>query len=80
MLEIVMPKLGSAPVGVLLSWKVSVGDVVEAGDIVAEIDAEKVTTEVESPARGRVFRLLASIDDEVPVGEPIALLEPMDAI
>ena len=77
-LEIVMPRLGSAPVGTILRWMVGEGDVVDAGDVLAEIDAEKVTMEIESPVHARVTQLLASVDDEVPVGTPIAVLEPLD--
>lgn len=60
--------------GVILEWKVSQGDRVESGDVIAEVESEKVEIEFPSPAAGLVAELLVDVGDEVPVGEPVAVL------
>lgn len=70
-----MPKIGSGESGTVISWQVEVGDAVEAGDLIAEVETEKANVEVEAPAPGRVARFLVAVDREVPVGTVIAELE-----
>ena len=38
--------------GLLLNWLKNVGDTVNAGDVVAEVEADKATVEVEAPGAG----------------------------
>jgi pyruvate dehydrogenase E2 component (dihydrolipoamide acetyltransferase) len=72
---ILMPQAGnSMEEGTLLSWKVKVGDQVAKGDIVAEIETDKATMEVEAEEEGRVALLVAAEGAIVPVKEPILLL------
>jgi pyruvate dehydrogenase E2 component (dihydrolipoamide acetyltransferase) len=75
LIEIRMPKLGSAEVGVVLSWKVEVGARVAKGDILADVETEKATTELESPEHGTIVHLHVPEMEEVPVGTVIAELE-----
>ncbi len=56
--KVVMPELGEGVVeGELLSWRVSVGDVVQEDDILAEVMTDKASLEVPSPFSGEVKEL-----------------------
>ena len=53
--QIEMPQLSSDDEGVTLAtWLVSVGDRVEKGDVIAELETDKATVELESPASGTI--------------------------
>ncbi|HEX7148061.1 MAG TPA: dihydrolipoamide acetyltransferase family protein, partial [Actinomycetota bacterium] len=51
------------------------GDQVRAGEVICEVNSDKVEMEVESPADGTLVRLAAAEGEVVPVGAPIATLE-----
>lgn len=70
-----MPKWGlTMEEGLILEWKVSKGDRVENGDVIAVVESEKVEIEFPSPSAGLVAELLVDVEDEVPVGAPVAVL------
>jgi pyruvate dehydrogenase E2 component (dihydrolipoamide acetyltransferase) len=70
-----MPKMSmTMETGELLSWSIAAGDTVKAGDVVAEVQTDKVDMEVESPVDGVVARLVAQPGDVVDVGAPIAFI------
>lgn len=72
-----MPSLGAdMDHGTVVRWRVSVGDVVRRGDIVAEVDTDKSTIDVEIFEDGVVEELLVSVGTEVPVGTPLARIRP----
>jgi pyruvate dehydrogenase E2 component (dihydrolipoamide acetyltransferase) len=74
-----MPKLGfDMREGVLVRWVKNEGDTINKGDVLAEIETDKATVEVESTAAGVVRKLLASQGDAVPVGAPIAIVGSAD--
>lgn len=74
-----MPKLGfDMREGVLVRWVKNEGETINKGDVLAEIETDKATVEVESSASGVVRRLLASQGDSVPVGMPIAIVGTAD--
>src|SRR6476646_5302565 len=76
-LEIQMPEMGeSVTEGIVLEWHVAEGDFVNEGDTVVEVSTDKVDAEVPAPADGTITKLLVSVDDEVPVGSPLAEMEP----
>jgi len=61
--------------GTILRWLKKEGDPVKKGEpIVVEIEADKVTTEVESPASSVLLKILAREGTEVPVNKPIAFI------
>jgi pyruvate/2-oxoglutarate dehydrogenase complex dihydrolipoamide acyltransferase (E2) component len=75
--QIQMPEMGeSVTEGIVLEWHVAEGDFVEEGDTVVEISTDKVDAEVPAPAAGTITKLLVEVDDEVPVGAPLAEMEP----
>jgi pyruvate/2-oxoglutarate dehydrogenase complex dihydrolipoamide acyltransferase (E2) component len=75
--QIQMPEMGeSVTEGIVLEWHVAEGDFVSEGDTVVEVSTDKVDAEVPAPADGVITKLLVSVDDEVPVGAPMAEMEP----
>ena len=73
--EIAMPRLSDSMVhGLLLRWCVQVGDTVQAGDVVAEVETDKANMEIETLVAGVVEHLCAEAGDEVPVGQVLAVL------
>jgi pyruvate dehydrogenase E2 component (dihydrolipoamide acetyltransferase) len=74
--EILMPRLSDAvEEGVLVTWFVEPGATVTEGDLIAEIQVEKVSAEVRAPAAGRVAELLAEPGAVVPQGAVLAVIE-----
>jgi 2-oxoglutarate decarboxylase len=79
-LQITMPEMGeSVTEGIVLEWHVSVGDFVNEGDTVVEVSTDKVDAEVPAPVSGTITALVAEVDDEVPVGSPLAEMTPGDS-
>ncbi|HEY7949244.1 MAG TPA: multifunctional oxoglutarate decarboxylase/oxoglutarate dehydrogenase thiamine pyrophosphate-binding subunit/dihydrolipoyllysine-residue succinyltransferase subunit [Solirubrobacterales bacterium] len=75
--QIEMPEMGeSVTEGIVLEWHVAEGDFVREGDTVVEVSTDKVDAEVPAPADGTITKLLVAVDDEVPVGAPMAEMEP----
>jgi len=70
---ITMPKLGfDMAEGTLLRWAKKEGDTVEKGELLAEIETDKATVEVESHVSGVVLKHLVKEGAAVPVSKPIA--------
>jgi len=76
MAEIVaMPKLGfDMAEGTLVRWVIVEGGEVAKGAVLAEIETDKATVEVESSAGGILYRQLVAEGTVVPVGTPIAVI------
>ena len=74
--EILMPALSpTMEEGKLAKWLIKEGQQVKAGDIIAEIETDKATMEVEAVDEGKVGRLLVEAGTEgVKVNTPIATL------
>lgn len=70
-----LPQLGlDMAEGTFLNWVKNVGDSVNEGDVIAEIEADKATIEVVSTASGTLVETLVQAGDVVPVGNPIATI------
>ena len=70
-----MPKLSDTmEEGVIAKWKVKEGDKVESGDIIAEVETDKATMDVEVFDSGTILKILASEGDSVPLGKKIAII------
>jgi pyruvate dehydrogenase E1 component beta subunit len=74
MTDILMPALSpTMEEGVLAKWHVKVGDTVKAGDVIAEIETDKATMEVEAVDEGEIAEILVAEGSEgVKVNTPIA--------
>jgi pyruvate dehydrogenase E2 component (dihydrolipoamide acetyltransferase) len=70
-----MPKLGfDMAEGLLVRWVKQVGDNINKGDVLAEIETDKATVEVESSASGVVLQHIVDQGTIVPVNAPIAVI------
>ncbi len=75
MIEFKLPSLGAdMDEGKLLEWKVSPGDTVKKGQVVAIVDTSKAAVDVEIWAEGTVFELLVAPGETIPVGTVMATL------
>ena len=75
-INVLMPALSPTMTeGTLAKWHVKEGDEISSGDVIAEIETDKATMEVEAVEEGRVGKLLVSEGTEgVPVNDVIAVL------
>ncbi|GAB4455662.1 MAG: pyruvate dehydrogenase complex dihydrolipoamide acetyltransferase [Anaerolineales bacterium] len=70
-----MPKLGfDMAEGTLVRWVKQVGEPINKGEVLAEIETDKATVEVESPASGVVLQHIVEQGTVVPVNAPIAIV------
>ncbi|MDQ3554975.1 MAG: lipoyl domain-containing protein [Chloroflexota bacterium] len=75
-IPIAMPKLGyDMENGKVGGWLKKVGDEIARGDVIAEIETDKSTVEMEATAAGTLAEIVHDVGAEVPVGETIAWLE-----
>ncbi len=73
--QIIMPKLGfDMAEGTLVTWRIKIGDTIKKGDVVAEIETDKATIEIETTLEGTVLQFLAEPGSVVAVGAPIAIV------
>ncbi|MBW1713264.1 MAG: biotin/lipoyl-binding protein, partial [Deltaproteobacteria bacterium] len=73
--EVVLPMLGiTVEKGQVAEWLKKEGDPVKKGEIIFIVEADKVTTEVESPADGILAKILVPEKVEVPVLTVLALI------
>ncbi|MBA2677202.1 MAG: 2-oxo acid dehydrogenase subunit E2 [Ktedonobacteraceae bacterium] len=71
-----MPRLGeSVAEGTIGAWLKNEGDLVEKDEALAEIITDKINAELPSPTAGRLIKILVDVDQTVPVGVDIAMLE-----
>ena len=80
LIAITMPKWGlSMKEGSILKWIKSNGDNISKGDMILEIETEKVVNEMESPEDGKILKICVNEGDTVPVGSLIAVCGKKDA-
>ena len=74
--DVLVPKWGlTMEDAEFVEWLVSVGDSVREGDEIAELETDKITGSVESPATGVIIELIAQSGQTVVPGEVIARIE-----
>ncbi|MDC6448278.1 dihydrolipoamide acetyltransferase family protein [Alphaproteobacteria bacterium] len=75
--KILMPALSPTMTeGIINKWLIKVGDSVKAGDIIAEIETDKATMEVEAVDEGKITHLLETdLATQVPVNNVIAIID-----
>ncbi len=74
--EVKMPNLGmDMENGKIAAWLKAVGDPVERGEVIAEIETDKATVEMEALQSGTLVEIVADVGAELPVGAVIAYLE-----
>jgi len=73
--NVIMPKLGmTMKQGKVTKWHYKEGDRVEAGDVIAEIETDKINYEIEAPISGILARVLVREEGVAAVGEAIGIM------
>src|SRR5947209_9013104 len=73
--EISMPRLSDTmQEGTIARWLKKTGDEVKKGDIIAEIETDKATMDLESYDAGVLEQILVQEGETVPIGQPIAVV------
>ena len=73
LIDVTMPQMGvSVAEGTVVEWKKQPGDWVERDEIIASISTDKIDTDVEAPASGRVQEILVDVGTTVDVGVVLA--------
>ena len=73
--KIEMPKLSDTmEEGVIAKWNVKEGDKVSSGDVIAEVETDKATMEVEVFDDGTILKIMANEGDAIPLGGLIAIV------
>ncbi len=73
LVDVTMPQMGvSVAEGTVVEWKKQPGDWIEADEIIASISTDKIDTDVEAPASGRVQEILVEVGMTVDVGVVMA--------
>ena len=79
--EIIMPKLGlTMDEGTIVRWHAAAGDRVAQGQVLLDVETDKVTVEVEAPATGVMGTLLVDQGQKVPVGTLLGRIAAEDEI
>ena len=74
-IEITMPRLSDTmEAGTVVKWNVKVGDTVASGDVLADIETDKATMELQAFDDGTVAKLAAQEGEQISVGSVIAIL------
>ncbi len=72
---ITLPKMSDTMTeGVIVRWTVKVGDSVKSGDIIAEVETDKATMDMEVYSKGQILHLIASEGQAIPVDAAIAIV------
>ena len=73
LIDVTMPQMGvSVAEGTVVEWQKQPGDWVERDEIIASISTDKIDTDVEAPASGRVHEVLVEVGETVEVGTVLA--------
>lgn len=77
--RVVMPKLtDTMEEGLIIKWYKQEGDIVESGDVLAEIETDKAVMDLEAYASGVMRKILAPAEAKVPAGALIAVIARED--
>ena len=78
--DVVVPELGESVVeATIAAWIVKPGAVVKAGDVIVELETDKVSLEVEAPADGVLAEIRAAEGSDVNIGDVIARIDDSGA-
>ena len=75
MSEITMPRLSDTmQEGTIARWLKKPGDEIKKGDVLAEIETDKATMDLEAYEEGTLYQILAQEGETVPIGQVVALI------
>lgn len=61
--------------GTIVKWHLNAGDNFSVGDILYEVETEKVTNEVEAPGSGKLIEILVEEGEVALVGQEVCIVE-----
>src|SRR3972149_6856631 len=64
----------------VVNWLKKEGDTVKELEVIVELETDKVTTEIPSPAAGTILKIVALKDDSVKVGSTLAWIGQPDEV
>ncbi len=75
--EVILPKWGlTMEDGSLMAWLKQEGDHVEEGEIIAEVETEKITNDLEAPVSGVISKILVEEGtEEIEIGTVLCIIE-----
>ncbi|EQD71396.1 Biotin/lipoyl attachment domain protein [mine drainage metagenome] len=74
-----LPVLGdTTQTAMITEWLVAVGDTVTKGQPLVSVEADKAVVEVPSPVNGVIRELLAALEDELDIGDPLVVIDTVD--
>ncbi|MFH0878353.1 MAG: dihydrolipoamide acetyltransferase family protein [Lentisphaerota bacterium] len=78
-IKIIMPQMGqSVAEGTIIKWRKQAGDAVHLDEVLLEVETDKTTVDVESPAAGKLATCLKQAGEVAAAGEVIGLIEAVD--
>lgn len=81
MSEITVPAMGeSITEGTIFKWHVKVGDAVSVGDVLLELETDKVNLEISAEAEGVVEKILRQEGENVTIGEVIGQIAAQEGV
>ena len=76
-IKILMPALSPTMTeGILQKWLVKVGDEINAGDVLAEIETDKASMEIPIDCTCRIEKILVKVGELISPGQPILQISP----
>jgi len=73
--NIILPKWGlTMEEGTVTAWRKQEGDAVSEGEVLADVETDKINNELPSPISGIVARILVPVGEAVPVGTTLAIV------
>ena len=79
--EVKLPQLGQTmEEGTIVGCLVKIGDEVKKGDVIFEVETDKATLEMESPAAGFVKHIAVEVNQTIPVGDAMLILGDKDEV
>jgi pyruvate/2-oxoglutarate dehydrogenase complex dihydrolipoamide acyltransferase (E2) component len=76
MIEVRVPKWGlTMEEATVLEWLKSPGDRVESGEIIAVLETDKITSEIESPVSGVLVEIVAGVEEVIAVESVLATID-----
>lgn len=73
--NVILPKWGlTMEEGTVTAWRKAEGDAVAEGEVLADVETDKINNELPSPISGVVAKILVPVGEVVPVGATLAII------
>ncbi len=78
--NVILPKWGlTMEEGTVMAWHKQEGDTVTEGEVLAEVETDKINNELPAPISGILARILVPAEETVPVGTTLAIIATTEA-